>query len=112
MVQRAPRCRPRPSNGVKKIPQADKEERGELYQAACEALISMGYEASVHENYSGRGMYGDTCTGIVCDAAGPIVGWAICEAWWETHDVNDDGPCPRKFIPARSDSMGREMIYY
>jgi len=92
--------------------QEDKEERGELYQAACEILESAGHRASVYENYSGRGMYGDTCTGIVSDCAGPLIGWAICEAWWATHTVSEDGPCPRKFIPRRSDSMGRETIFY
>lgn len=92
--------------------QDDKEERGELYQAACEILEQQGYGASVYENYSGRAMYGETCTGITTGASGALVGWAICEAWWNTHTVSEDGPCPRKFIPRRTDSMGLEYIYY
>jgi len=59
-----------------------------------------GIEARVYENYSGRGMCGMTCTGIVCDD--PVaVGYAAGKA-----------KVPMGDIPKRRDSMGMSKIIY
>lgn len=65
-----------------------------------EILNDEGVEARVYENYSGRGMYGATCTGIVCDD--PVsVGAAASRARVKKADR-----------PRRSDNLGRSLIIY
>jgi len=78
----------------------------ELAQEAVGLLRNQGYESTVRLGYSGRAMYGETCVGIVTEAGGPMVGWAITASlFFVDHDTWD-------MIPQRSDSMGTLMIYY
>lgn len=80
-----------------------------IYEAAADILRESGYEAEVREDYSGRGMYGRTCCGIITNASGPMVGYSI------TCAMSDLGIDPFDWvdlIPKRWDSMGLQSIYY
>ncbi len=66
--------------------------------------------AEVYENYSGRGMYGETCVGITTD--NPIMvaycaGLVAGEARAEGDDSWDDFE-----LPTRTDSLGFDTIIY
>jgi hypothetical protein len=65
-----------------------------------EAIENDGGSASVYEEYSGRGMFGRTCVGIVTDSP-ESVGYAAAEVG-----------VPKKDLPTRRDSMGRDLILY
>jgi hypothetical protein len=78
-----------------------------VFAAAADKLSGMGYESEVDECYSGRGMYGKSCVGIITDASGATVGAAVQLAATE-----QDVPDPMSLVPRRSDSMGRKTIYY
>lgn len=78
----------------------------ELAEAIVEAIENNGGEAELREDYSGRGMYGKTTTGVVFD--GDLVSAIINNA---DLFVEDDDP---KF-ETRSlceDSMGLSRIIY
>jgi hypothetical protein len=71
-------------------------------EAIVEWLLDEGFEATVYSNYSGRGMYGSTCPGIVAEAGlGPMIGYAAAKC-----DV------PPECIPSRTDNLGLDFIYY
>jgi len=63
---------------------------------AVEKLTTEGYEASIYENYSGRGMFGADTTAVVVE--GP---------WSE--NIVKDVPALKKL---RADSLGHDTIYY
>jgi hypothetical protein len=67
----------------------------------ADELHDKGYDAEVREDYSGRGMHGETCVGIVTDAPSILIGWLMCN---DGVDIDD--------LPTRVDSMGRSTIYY
>lgn len=73
-----------------------------------EFLESDGYEAEIYKNYSGRGMYGSTCVGIVTNAPGVAIGEAMGEYNRERSDFSE----PRIKSPAHTDNMGLSTIYY
>ena len=89
-------------------------------------LDNMGVEAEIYEDYSGRGMYGKTTTGIVCDAGkSAMIGYAYAVAVVQTMEDEDDGTVDAfniehelcdwdrvQCIPTRCDNMGLQMIYY
>lgn len=91
----------------------------EVAKLAVERINEQGnYEASVYEGYVGRGMYGrEGVTGIVTDAPGSVVGWAVTHAYVEVQNNDDerifeDLDDAWAMIPRRSDNMGLSMIYY
>lgn len=61
-------------------------------QDLVDILQGEGYEAELYENYSGRGMYGKTTTGVTTDASPATI---------EAMDIG-----------CRMDSMGLDFIYY
>ena len=61
-------------------------------QDLIDILQGEGYEAELYENYSGRGMYGNTTIGVTTDA--------------RPHTIEDMN------IGCRSDNMGLDYIYY
>lgn len=87
-------------------------------QLIDEALDCAGlYEVDVRTDYSGRGMSGATCLGIVCDsersafrlfaALGQISGERTIEDEnWEPEIVSDLA------ASALTDSMGRSLVVY
>lgn len=96
-------------------------ETAKLIVASAE---DMGYEIELRESYSGRGMYGKTTVGIVCDSLGDFVGavaqaaanLADAETRAMHNDVESNGMSTDDFISDVSaistDSMGRSMIIY
>lgn len=64
-------------------------------------LQDQGYDAELYEDYSGRGMFGRTTTGVTSDAT--------------PYDVNEmqEDMEEAEIDPAfRKDSMGLDYIYY
>ena len=59
-------------------------------------LQSEGYEAELYYDYSGRGMYGNTTTGVTTDARPNTMAEMEALEEWDF----------------RSDSMGLDYIYY
>ena len=59
------------------------------------------YTATIYEDYSGRGMNGKTCVGIVTDASPTLIGWA-CGVFSVSF----------KDTPSRTDSLGNGTIVY
>lgn len=68
-----------------------------------------GYE--FRDDYSGRGMYGKICVGIVGDF-NPL--WLVlCLADVIRDSVTDDDICAEDFLgEPRQDSMGKQIIVY
>jgi len=66
-----------------------------------EFLQNEGYEAKLYEDYSGRGMYGNTTTGVTTDASPGTM-----ESLEEEMEESEIDPSFRK------DSMGLDYIYY
>ena len=64
-------------------------------------LQDEGYEAELYEGYSGRGMYGNTTTGVTTDASPGTM-----ESMEEDMENADIDPSFRR------DSMGLDYIYY
>lgn len=79
------------------------------FQAILDALSMAGIdEDDFRDDYSGRGMYGKTCFGIVGTASDfalfcAAVGWCAREALMNDWDWVGN---------VRSDSMGRSTIWY
>lgn len=79
---------------------------------------------SLHENYSGRGMYGKTTAGIVCDSDGDLLA-AVASAVWNFAGAcgdPDEGGLDENDLSidtivlalrrTSQDSMGRSRIIY
>ena len=62
---------------------------------------------SIHENYSGRGMYGDQCMGIITANTLTCFGYLI-------HTLSGDFPdlVEKLCNNVRTDSMGHDTIIY
>lgn len=66
-----------------------------------ELIEVLSWYGEVQENYSGRGMYGKTCVGVVLDNANSI------------YDIMSDLAERENRMPAPSqDSMGLSTIFY
>ena len=85
-----------------------KEARLEIYDAVVIQLEYLGHTASVHEDYSGRGMFGETTPGIVSNAPAVLVGHLLAHAIM-THAPKTR---PMELLPLRWDNMGMDIIYY
>ena len=66
-------------------------------QKIVSSLERIGVEASLYENYSGRGMFGTATTGIVVGSAGSV------ETTMKMLGIEDS---------CRTDSMGLDVIVY
>ncbi len=60
----------------------------------------MDIELEVREGYSGRGMYGETTTGVVINSELEL-GWLLAKLGYDTFDA-----------PRRLDNMGLRLIAY
>ena len=90
-------------------------KKRDVFTQAVEILNEYGHEASVYEDYSGRGMYGDTVDGITADCSGALIGWAIVVATAESmdgDDYRDIHEVAKDLLPSRTDSLGLSKIYY
>lgn len=77
------------------------------------AVENSAEEISLYEGYSGRGMYGDTCFGVVAGGDGAVAAFLVDLA--DFNDFNDTEFSETVKEMARSmrtDSMGLDMIAY
>lgn len=70
-------------------------------------LMGLLDEVDVRTDYSGRGMYGETCLGLVVDKPDILVGLALGQVL----DQIDADPF-EVVSRARTDNMGRSTIIY
>ncbi len=91
----------------------------EFAQKIVDAMQGIGVEAYLQADYSGRGMFGKTTAGIVTHAShGPLIGYAAALALCYDEKTGDDGVnVMQDFdaiheLPNKSDTMGRDMIFY
>ncbi len=88
--------------------------QSEVLEMAVGLLMDNGHQAQLRRDYSGRGMYGKTCYGIVADVSLTDVNRAIRRVvkdmvkggFEELMDREDE------FELTRTDSMGKGYIYY
>ncbi len=93
----------------------------EIYKRAVDLLneldlnMVIGNNAKYRDDYSGRGMYGDTTPAIVADS-GVLVGWAVGQAIIEVEGAlayqPDFEDWVDEILPQRQDSMGRSQVFY
>lgn len=80
----------------------------ELAQALVEIITTqLGTEAEVYEGYSGRGMYGETTTGITINHYNDLIVAVYllgCEHGQENNEISED------LSQLNRDSMGRDSI--
>ena len=87
-----------------------------IAEAIVEAMEEQGYEASVREGYSGRGMFGKETTGIVTDSVGTVIQAILSDLLEESSIIrqvaeeNDISPFDIDHISI--DSMGLNTIIY
>lgn len=75
------------------------------YNHDCEFF---GSDANLEiRSYSGRGMYGDYCFGIVCSGAGELMRFILI-----VKEALDDDALDTFLGGPREDSMGYRTIYY
>ncbi len=70
-------------------------------------LIGLLDEVTVRNDYSGRGMYGDVCFGIVTSQSDVLVGYALGRV---LEELEGDGF--EVLAKARTDNMGYDAIIY
>lgn len=70
-------------------------------------------ESALRDDYSGRGMYGDECFGIVTDGPGLLLQFAVALAAQSDPDNDEfDVEVMGWIAGVREDSMGLSTIYY
>lgn len=75
----------------------------QFMEAVEDTQSMMGQDIEVHEKYSGKGMYGEQCPGIVCSTATFALFCAHLGACADEWDWVGN---------VRSDSFGLQMIWY
>ena len=81
----------------------------ELFHDLARQLEDDGYEVTVHDDYSGRCMYGETVPALSGDfPPGALAGAAlqVCA------DFDYSAAEVRDLLPHRQDSLGRGVIVY
>lgn len=87
----------------------------------AELIIDHGYDMRIYEDYSGRGMFGDTTNGIVCDSLRDFLA-AVSETFFEmildAKDLGEDYDTENAKIllenvgRIRMDNLGTSLIIY
>lgn len=87
----------------------------------AELLVNSGYDLQIYEDYSGRGMYGKTTTGIECDSINDFlkaVGEAFCNLVadatmeGEDYDMTMAEYLQETLCNFTQDSLGMRYIIY
>lgn len=78
---------------------------------AAEILADYNYELEVYEDYSGRGMYGSTTTGIVGSQSDLFSAIGEVMMSGDEEDIEIVGTALREDT-IRTDSMGMQTIFY
>lgn len=74
-------------------------------------------EFELTSDYSGRAMYGDTCIGVIGSTSDLLKFVARVATWNVENEEDADSPEGIELVEdladsARSDSMGRDMVFY
>lgn len=86
-----------------------------LDEAIDVAASTFGTSIDIHEVYSGRGMDGETCFGLIVDNGGERELWAAfgyLAGLAEGRDEDEEVDLMRLAKSARIDGMGRDTIVY
>ena len=83
----------------------------DLALTIVDAINSNGGDANIYEDYSGRGMYGETTTGVVVES-GDIIASIINYADLFVDQEEDLGNPLYNIRSIRADSLGLAAIYY
>ena len=75
--------------------------------AINDALQNDGYDSYIYDDYSGRGMYGATTTGVVINDGGPQDVLAAC-----VNNASDIAEADVDVDGFRTDNMGLGYIIY
>jgi len=86
----------------------------ELVEMIRDAAEDMGDEVRFRDSYSGRGMYGRECVGVVGseDSCMALVGEVIKRMHYEANPAVDFSQAVDLIMNISRDSMGRSMILY
>lgn len=83
----------------------------ETAQLLSDTAWDSGIESEVREDYSGRGMYGESTSGVVVNSVEDFVRMvALTVAYIEDFDEREDFATEIQNI--KTDSMGRSVIVY
>lgn len=82
----------------------------DLAEVIWDALDNAGIGCSLREDYSGRGMFGKTTSGVVADASVTDVLSAVIEN--ADLFVDSDGYTTFKIVNISMDNMGEDIILY
>lgn len=92
-----------------------------MKQEIAELIVENGYDMELYEDYSGRGMFGDTTTGVVCDNLNVFLA-SVSEIFFEmildAKDLGDDFDTESAEILSKSvgrirvDNLGKNIIIY
>ncbi len=79
----------------------------EQVEALVQSMRAFDIEAEVRPDYSGRGMYGRTCTAIVSDDPRVMAALAFVAGM-----LADEAGIDFDDLPTRTDSMGLGVVIY
>lgn len=85
-----------------------------IAERIVEAIENNDGEARIYENYSGRGMYGKTTTGVVVENGDLVSSIILCAELFIITDTTDDEllEAIENITQFKSDHMGLGTIYY
>lgn len=84
-----------------------------LAQLLVDLAEDFDIEASIYENYSGRGMYGAVTTGIVMEDAVANLPFLLYNCARSIVELQEAGELPLELDESfRTDNMGRDVIVY
>jgi hypothetical protein len=92
-----------------------------MKREVAELIVEHGYDMEIYEDYSGRGMFGDTTTGVVCDSLRDFLA-AVSEKFYEMildakdlgedYDTEDAKVLMENVGRIRLDNLGTSLIIY
>lgn len=86
--------------------------KGSSAEALVMAARELGIDAEIRENYSGRGMNGETTCAVVLDYLDRLPAIAAHAAMEIEHMEEDASDLVEDLMQLRHDALGRETIVY
>jgi len=90
-------------------------EKSTFYKEIVRFLEEQGEEASYQDDYSGRGMYGDTTPAIITDCSLTTIataGLRIIEFNELAGSIGEAADMIAELLPRRRDNFGLHRVYY
>jgi len=75
-------------------------------------VIAEAVDGDIYENYSGRGMYGNTTTGVTFDGRPEDLCAALVNISGEIEELKKDGELDDEVGSLHFDSLGMDTIVY